>query len=69
MVKGGTSDVLSTLSSLAMISMSPVGRWSFLLVRSDTVPEICTTYSRPSLLAASQSAASVSMSKTACVMP
>ncbi len=68
-VKGGVRLGLSTLSSLAMISMSPVAIFGFLLERSATVPFTCITYSRPSLLARSHSSASTSLLNTICVMP
>ena len=67
--KGGVSDSLSMFNSFTSISISPVGIFRFLLVRSMTTPFICITNSRPSLLARSHNATSVSLLKTNWVMP
>ena len=69
MVNGGTSLLLRILSSCAMISISPVARFLFLLERSSTFPFTCITYSLPRRLADSHNAASFSTLNTICVMP
>ena len=51
------------------LSISPVWRLGFLLLRSVTFPFALITNSRPSFLALSQRAAPVSILKTNCVIP
>ena len=68
-VKGGVLERLSTSRRVTSTSMSPVGSLGFLLLRSSTLPSTRITHSRPSSRMRPQSAASVSILNTNCVMP
>ncbi len=68
-VKGGRTDGFITSNSFTSISISPVGIFLFLLLRSATIPLILMTNSRPSFLALSHNSLFISILNTSCVMP